>query len=230
MKKEIKKQENFTLGDRKEKALAVNKELCKLYPDAECALKYEGEAWKLLVMARLSAQCTDERVNIVCRDLFAAYPTVEALAEGKLEDIESIIRPCGLFRTKAKNIKDACRILVTEYGKRVPDDMETLLTLPGVGRKIANLLLGDIYGKGGIVADTHCMRISCRLGLADKKDPLAVEKALSPILPLEVQSDFCHRLVIFGRDICTARSPKCGMCPMKEKGLCEGEKENGVGG
>ncbi len=217
-----------TETDRKAKALAVNDELRRMYPDAECALRYEGEAWKLLVMARLSAQCTDERVNIVCRDLFSAYPTAKALAEGDIADIENIIRPCGLFRTKAKNIKDACEIIVRDYDGRVPDDMESLLELPGVGRKIANLLLGDIYGKGGIVADTHCMRISCRLGLADKKEPVAVEKALSPLLPLCGQSDFCHRLVIFGRDICTARSPKCDVCPIKEKGLCRGETENGI--
>lgn len=224
MKKTNSKSKN---RDKKKLALCINDELTEMYPCAECALHYEGEPWKLLVMARLSAQCTDERVNLVCADLFAKFPTVESLANADISEIEAIIRPCGLFRGKARSIKDSCTIIVEKYGGKLPDNMESLLELPGVGRKIANLLLGDIFGKGGIVADTHCIRISCRLGLADKKDPVAVEKALSPIIPLECQSDFCHRLVMFGRDICTARSPRCENCPLREKSLCGGANDEG---
>ena len=213
------------IKDNKALALCINDELTEMYPCAECALHYEGEPWKLLVMARLSAQCTDERVNLVCADLFSKFPTVESLANADISEIEAIIRPCGLFRGKARSIKDSCAIIVDKYGGKLPDNMESLLELPGVGRKIANLLLGDIYGKGGIVADTHCIRISCRLGLADKNNPIAVEKALSPIIPLGLQSDFCHRLVMFGRDICTARSPRCEACPLREKSLCGGSDD-----
>ena len=195
--------------------------LALIYPDAVCALEYGGEPWRLLVMARLSAQCTDARVNIVCRDLFAEYPTLGAMADAPLERMEELVRPCGLFRTKAKSIKEACILIRDRFDSRVPDTMEDLLSLPGVGRKIANLLLGDVYGKGGIVADTHCIRICGRFGMypTDLKDPLRVEKILSPLLPPEKQSDFCHRIVQFGRDTCTARSPKCTECPLRE--LCE---------
>lgn len=188
----------------------------KLYPAAECALKYEGEAWKLLIMGRLSAQCTDARVNIVCKDLFEKYPTPSALADAPLDDIENIVRPCGLYHTKAKNIKDSMRKLTSEFDNTLPDDMDTLLTFPGVGRKIANLLLGDIYNKGGIVADTHCIRICGRLGAYDEslKDPYKVECILDKLIDKDKQSDFCHRLVMFGREYCTARSPKCSDCPI----------------
>lgn len=196
-----------------------------IYPDVVCALEWGGqhggerdfllrESWKLLVMGRLSAQCTDARVNIVCKDLFERFPTVEAMAEGAIEDIEAIVRPCGLYRTKAQNIKDACRILVEDYGGIVPDDMDALLALPGVGRKIANLLLGDIYKKGGVVTDTHCIRICGRLGLSKGKDPEKVERQLRAILPPEESNDFCHRIVLFGREVCTARKPKCEECPL----------------
>ena len=193
----------------------------EIYPDATCALEYGGEPWRLLVMARLSAQCTDARVNIVCRELFAEYPTVEALANAPLERIQEIVRPCGLFRTKAESIKAACIILVEQYGGRVPDTMEELLALPGVGRKIANLLLGDIYGKPGVVADTHCIRICGRFGMYPiaLKDPHKVETVLSELIEPVKQSDFCHRIVQFGRDVCSARAPKCGECPIRE--LCE---------
>ena len=199
-----------------QRAAAIVERLKERYPDAECALQYEGEPWRLLVMGRLSAQCTDARVNIVCEELFARFPTPEAMAGGALEEIEAIVRPCGLYRTKAANIKDACARLVNVYGGVLPDDMDELLTFPGVGRKIANLLLGDIYHHPAIVADTHCIRISGRLGLvpAGCKDPTKVEKALVPIIAPEEQSDFCHRIVWFGREICSARSPKCTECPL----------------
>ena len=211
---------------------AIVEALKTVYPESVCALEWGGQhggerdallrdSWKLLVMGRLSAQCTDARVNIVCKDLFEKFPTVEAMAEGAIEDIEAIVRPCGLYHTKAQNIKDACRILVEDYGGMVPDDMDSLLALPGVGRKIANLLLGDIYKKGGVVTDTHCIRICGRLGFYDEsiKDPLKVERILTPLIEPTEQSDFCHRIVQFGRDTCMARSPACGDCPLKD--LCK---------
>lgn len=203
---------------KKLRAAAIVEALKQKYPSAECALLYEGEPWRLLVMGRLSAQCTDARVNIVCRDLFARFPTPKAMAEGPLEEIEDIVRPCGLYRTKAANIKDACARLVDVYDGILPDSMEELLTFPGVGRKIANLLLGDIYHRPAIVADTHCIRISGRLGLVPSgcKDPTKVEMALVPIIAPEEQSDFCHRIVWFGREVCTARSPKCDACPLRD--------------
>ena len=208
-----------------------------IYPDVVCALEWGGqyggerdfllgESWKLLVMGRLSAQCTDARVNIVCKDLFEKFPTVQAMADGAIEDIEAIVRPCGLYHTKAQNIKDACRILVEDYGGIVPDDMDMLLALPGVGRKIANLLLGDIYKKGGVVTDTHCIRICGRLGMypETEKDPTKIEKILRELMDLKEGSDFCHRIVLHGRAVCTARSPKCKDCCMN--GFCRmGVKE-----
>ena len=210
---------------------AIVARMKEVYPDAVCALEWGGQyggdrdellrqSWKLLVMGRLSAQCTDARVNIVCRELFVRFPTVQAMADGDLAEIEAIVRPCGLYRTKAQNIKDACRILVEEHNGIVPDDMKALLALPGVGRKIANLLLGDIYKKPGVVTDTHCIRICGRLGFYDEGlfDPLKVERILTPLIAPEEQSDFCHRIVQFGRDTCTARSPLCGECPLRE--LC----------
>ena len=201
--------------------------LKKVYAESACALEYGGEPWKLLVMGRLSAQCTDARVNIVCRELFSKYPTPEALADGNLVDIEEIVKPCGLFRTKSANIKDACAILVRECGGVLPSDMDELLRFPGVGRKIANLLRGDIYKLPAIVADTHCIRICGRLGAYKEgnKDPNKTEKIMSELIAPEEQSDFCHRIVQFGRDICTARSPKCDECPMRE--LCSHGGKNG---
>ena len=202
-----------------------------VYPESVCALEWGGqhggelefllkESWKLLVMGRLSAQCTDARVNIVCKDLFERFPTVQDMAEGDIQEIEAIVRPCGLYHTKAQNIKDACRILVEDYNGIVPDDMDALLALPGVGRKIANLLLGDIYKKGGVVTDTHCIRICGRLGFYDEsiKEPLKVERILTPLIAPEEQSDFCHRIVQFGRDTCSARAPACVGCPLGD--LC----------
>ena len=203
---------------KKERFALIVSELERLYPDAECALEYGGEPWRLLVMGRLSAQCTDARVNIVCKELFARFPTCEALADAPLDQIEEIVRPCGLFHTKAANIKDACRMLCEDFGGILPDNMDDLLLLPGVGRKIANLLLGDIYKKPAIVADTHCIRICGRLGAYPEalKDPRKVEATLTGIIEPDKQSDFCHRIVWFGRDVCTARSPKCEGCPLRE--------------
>ena len=184
---------------------------------SDCALEYEGDPWRLAVMARLSAQCTDARVNIVCRELFAKFPTAGAMASGELAEIEDIVRPCGLFRTKAKNIKEMSEIIVSRFSGEVPSDMDELLSLPCVGRKIANLIRGDLYGLGGIVADTHCIRICGRLGFypESEKDPTKVEKTLTPLVPTDEQTDLCHRLVWFGRETCTARSPKCDACILK---------------
>ena len=189
-----------------------------IYPEAQCALEAGGEAWKLLIMGRLSAQCTDARVNIVCRELFAKMPSLEAVADCDLAELEEIVRPCGLYKTKAKNIKDACIMVRDEYGGVLPDTMEELLKLPGVGRKIANLLLGDVYKKPAIVTDTHCIRICGRVGIYPEslKDPVKIERILVPLIEPEKQSDFCHRLVQFGRDVCTARSPKCSECPVRD--------------
>ncbi len=195
--------------------------LRELYPEAVCSLDYDREPWKLLVAARLSAQCTDERVNIVTAELFKAFPALESLASADISEIERYIKSCGLYHGKAKSIKEACNMLISDYGGRVPDNMEDLLRLPGVGRKIANLMLGDVFGKGGIVADTHCIRITNRMGLCERAEPLFVERTLDPIVPKSEQSDFCHRLVWFGREICSARAPKCQNCPVKAANLCK---------
>ena len=205
---------------KREVMAAIVERLKEIYPESVCALEYGGEPWKLLVMGRLSAQCTDARVNIVCRELFAKYPTADALADAELADIEEIVRPCGLFRTKADSIKRACIMLRDDFGGVLPESMDELLLLPGVGRKIANLLLGDIYKKPAIVADTHCIRIGGRFGMYDTKlkDPTKVEMIMRELVEPAEQSDFCHRIVQFGRDTCTARSPKCDGCPLRE--LC----------
>lgn len=187
-----------------------------LYPDAVCSLDSSGDPWRLLIMARLSAQCTDARVNEVSRELFSRFPTPEALAAGELDEIERIIKPCGLYRVKAKNIRDESAMLVERFGGVMPNTMEELLSFPGVGRKIANLILGDVYGIPGIVADTHCIRICGRLGFYEEtlRDPVRVERILSEIIKPEEQSAFCHRIVLFGRDFCRARSPRCDECPL----------------
>lgn len=187
-----------------------------LYPDAVCSLDSNGDPWRLLIMARLSAQCTDARVNEVSRELFYRFPTPEALAAGELDEIERIIKPCGLYCVKAKNIRDESAMLVERFGGVMPNTMEELLLFPGVGRKIANLILGDVYGIPGIVADTHCIRVCGRLGLYDEtlRDPVRVERILSEIIKPEEQSAFCHRIVLFGRDFCRARSPRCDECPL----------------
>ncbi len=213
----------LTEKEKKNKIAKVVKLLKKQYPEAICSLEYEGDGYKLLVMGRLSAQCTDERVNIVCRELFKKYPTARDLASAEITDIENIIKPCGLFRTKAQSIKDSAYLLHYKYNDIVPSDMETLLTFPGVGRKIANLLLGDLYHLPAIVADTHCMRISGRLGMypEGEKKPEKAERILSKLIEPKEQSDFCHRMVLFGREFCTAKSPKCDTCPIKI--ICKNE-------
>ncbi len=203
----------------KEKAAAVVDILKERYPDT-CSLVAEKD-YELLFSTRLSAQCTDARVNLVTKELYARYPTLQALAEADLEELCAIVKPCGLFRTKANDIKNSAKLLLERFGGRVPDTMEELLTLPGVGRKTANLILSDLYGKPAIVADTHCIRISSRLGLvppACGKDPYKVELALKQVVEPAEQASLCHRFVHFGRDICTARSPRCGECPLRE--LC----------
>ena len=184
------------------------------YPDALCALHYEKD-YELMIAVRLSAQCTDARVNMITPALFEAYPTLDAFAAADIADVENYVHSCGFYRQKAKDIVLACQMLINDYNRKVPDNMEDLLKLPGVGRKTANLLMGDLYGiPGSIVCDTHCIRICGRLGLSQGKEPEKVERQLRKILPPEKSSDFCHRIVLFGRDICTARSPKCGECPL----------------
>ena len=212
--------------EKRERIAQIIIELKKIYPEAVCALEFDGEPWKLLVMGRLSAQCTDARVNIVCKELFKKYPTCEALARAEYGEVEEIIRPCGLFRTKAQSIKDACTMLCDEYGGVLPDEMDELLKFPGIGRKIANLLLGDIFHKPTIVADTHMIRICGRFGMYPQKlkDPHKVEIIMSEIVEPEEQSDLCHRIVQFGRDVCSARAPRCAECPISH--LCEMGRKN----
>ena len=184
------------------------------YPQSLCALHYRRD-YELMIAVRLSAQCTDARVNQVTPALFAAYPTLEAMAAAPIADVENYVRSCGFYKHKARDIVLACQMLLRDYGGKVPGTMEELLKLPGVGRKTANLLLVDIYGvPGSVVCDTHCIRICGRLGLSQGKEPEKVEKQLRAILPPEESSDFCHRIVLFGREICTARNPKCGQCPL----------------
>lgn len=216
-------------SEKRERIAQIIVELKKIYPEATCALEFGGEPWKLLVMGRLSAQCTDHRVNIVCRELFAKFPTCESLARASYSEIEEIIRPCGLFRTKAQSIKDVCTMLCDEYGGELPSEMDELLKFPGVGRKIANLLLGDIFHKPAIVADTHMIRICGRFGMYPEKlkDPHKVELIMAELVEESEQSDLCHRIVQFGRDVCSARAPKCADCPIKH--LCEyGRKRENV--
>ena len=204
--------------------------LKEIYPNAECALQYGGDPWKLLIMGRLSAQCTDLKVNQVCVELFERFPTAEDMANADLSEIERIIKPCGLYRMKADNLKVASQMLISEFGGELPDNMDDLLRLPGVGRKIANLLLGDVFGKEAIVCDTHCIRICGRLGMypEKEKDPTKIEKILRDLIDLKEGSDFCHRIVLFGRETCTARNPMCEECRLSD--LClKKEKENGKG-
>lgn len=197
-----------------EKAKAVIEILKNRYPDALCALQYEKD-YELMIAVRLSAQCTDARVNLVTPALFEAYPTLEAMANADIENVERLVHSCGFYKHKARDIVLACQMLIEDYSGKVPGTMEELLKLPGVGRKTANLLLGDIYGvPGSVVCDTHCIRICGKLGLSSGKEPEKVEKQLREILPPEESSDFCHRIVLFGRDICTARNPKCSQCPL----------------
>lgn len=199
----------------KEKVNSVISILKDRYPDALCALHYRKD-YELMIAVRLSAQCTDARVNLITPILFEAYPTLESMAQADLAHVEEIVRPCGFYKHKARDIILACQMLLTDFGGKVPGTMEELLKLPGVGRKTANLLLGDIFDvPGSVVCDTHCIRIAGRLGLTDgSKEPEKVEQQLRAILPPEESSNFCHRIVLFGRDICIARKPKCGECPL----------------
>ena len=209
---------------KKQLALEVIERMKREYPDAGCTLDYD-QAWKLLVSVRLAAQCTDERVNKIVEVLYDKYPDVNALAEADVEDIENIVRPCGLGKSKARDISACMKILKEEYDGKVPDDFDALLKLPGVGRKSANLIMGDVFGKPAIVTDTHCIRLTNRIGLVDGiKEPKKVEMALWKIIPPEEGSDFCHRLVYHGRDVCTARTkPYCDKCCLndicKKKGI-----------
>lgn len=198
---------------KKKLALEVIEKLKNEYPDAACTLDYD-DAWKLLVSVRLAAQCTDARVNVVVEGLFDKYPSVAALAEADVDDIENIVRPCGLGRSKARDISACMKMLHEKYSDTVPDDFDELLKLPGVGRKSANLIMGDVFGKPAIVTDTHCIRLANRIGLVDNiKEPKKVEMALWKIIPPEEGSDLCHRLVIHGREVCTARTePYCDRC------------------
>ena len=196
------------------KVAAIIQRLKERYPDAPCALHYRTD-YELMIAVRLSAQCTDARVNLVTPHLFAAYPTLEAMASADISHVEELVNSCGFYKHKARDIVLACQMLIRDYGGKVPGTMEDLLRLPGVGRKTANLLLGDLYGApGSVVCDTHCIRICGRLGLSQGKDPEKVERQLRKILPPEESSDFCHRIVLFGREVCTARSPKCDQCPL----------------
>ena len=209
---------------KKELALETVARLKKEYPDADCTLDY-NQAWKLLVSVRLAAQCTDARVNVVVEGLYEKYPTVEALAEADVDEIEKIVRPCGLGRSKARDISGCMKMIRDEYEGKVPDDFDALMKLPGVGRKSANLIMGDVFGKPAIVTDTHCIRLVNRIGLVDGiKEPKKVEMALWKIIPPQEGSDFCHRLVFHGRDVCTARTkPYCEKCCLAD--IC---KKNGV--
>ena len=199
----------------KQRAVLAVEALKKEYPDAICSLTYT-EPLQLLIATRLSAQCTDARVNMVTPALFERFPTQNALCDGPVEDIEEIIRSCGLYKTKARDLYAMCNKLRSDYNSVVPDTVEELTKLPGVGRKTANLVVGDIYHKPAVVTDTHCIRICGRLGLSEGKEPLKVEKQLRAVLPMDEANDFCHRLVLHGRAVCDARKPKCEICCMRE--------------
>lgn len=211
-----KKPERETM-EREQLALEIVERLKTEYPDVDCTLEYD-QAWKLLVSVRLAAQCTDARVNVVVKDLYAKYPTQNALAEATVDEIEAIVRPCGLGPSKARDISACMKTIVAEYGGNVPNDFQALLKLPGVGRKSANLIMGDVFGQPAIVTDTHCIRLSNRMGLVDGiKEPKKVEMALWKLIPPEESNDFCHRLVEHGRAVCTARTkPYCDRCCLKD--------------
>ncbi len=198
---------------KKDRAEAVGEKLKMLYPQASCALEFEGSPFRLLVMARLSAQCTDKRVNEVSGPLFQRYPDVYSMAQAELSELEALIRPCGLYRSKARQILEMCQILVRDFNGAVPQKKELLLSLPGVGEKIANLMLGDVFGDPHIVADTHCIRLAGRLALTDAVEPGKVTRELEKIIPKAEQSDFCHRIICLGRQWCRAQNPHCQDCP-----------------
>ena len=202
---------------------AIIEELKKLYPDAICSLDYRKD-YELLFSVRLAAQCTDARVNLVTPALFERFPTLEAFAAATPDEVGEYVRSCGFWRAKAKDIVGSAQMLLRDFGGKVPDNMDDLLRLPGVGRKTANLILGDVYGQEGYVCDTHCIRITGRLGITDgSKDPLKVEQQLRKVIPPEESNDFCHRMVLHGRALCMARAPQCGDCPLRE--LCDYGKE-----
>ncbi len=205
---------------KKQRALEIIERLKKEYPESDCTLDYD-QAWKLLVSVRLAAQCTDARVNVVVEELYKVFPDVNALAEASVEEIEKIVHPCGLGRSKARDINACMKVLRDEYGGNVPDDFDRLLALPGVGRKSANLIMGDMFGKPAIVTDTHCIRLVNRMGLVDGiREPAKVEAALKKIIPPKEGNDFCHRLVDHGRAVCTARThPYCDRCCLQD--LCK---------
>ena len=198
---------------KKEIARLACEELQKIYPDVKCSLDYT-KPYELMIGARLAAQCTDARVNVVTRTLFRKYPDLQSFANADIEELEQDVKPCGFYHTKAKSIKEMANQLINNFGGEVPDTMEELLTLSGIGRKTANLMLGDIFGKPAIVTDTHCIRITGRLGLTKNKEPAKVEADLVKLIPPENSSHFCHQIVEFGRDMCSARKPKCGECPL----------------
>ena len=207
---------------KKQKAQEAVQRLKEAYPDAICSLE-STQPHELLIATRLSAQCTDARVNLVTKVLFDRYRTIHDFATANLSDVEEIVHPCGLYKTKARDIIAMCQMLEQQFYSTVPDDMEQLLQLPGVGRKTANLVLGDVYGKPAIVCDTHCIRITNHLGLTDTKDPFKCEMQLQKVLPPQESNDFCHRLVLHGRAVCKARSPQCAQCCLKD--LCKTGKD-----
>ena len=203
------------LMTKKQRTLEAVKRLEQLYPDAICSLDYT-DAFQLLIATRLSAQCTDKRVNMVTPDLFREFPTADAMAKADISRVEQLIKTCGLYKTKAKDLIGIAQKIIADFGGRVPDTIEELTSLPGVGRKTANLVCGDIYKKPAVVTDTHFIRICNRLGLVDTKNPLSVETQMRKLLPPEKSNDFCHRTVLFGRDICTARKAFCEKCPLND--------------
>ena len=208
---------------KKERALKAIEALKELYPEAICSLN-ASNPFELLVATRLSAQCTDARVNLVTPALFERYKTVEDYAAADVKDIEKYIHSCGFYKSKAESIVGMAQKIISDFGGEVPDNIEDLTTLPGVGRKTANLIVGDVYGKAAIVVDTHCIRITNRLGLVKEKDPKKIELALKKIIPADEGSDFCHRIVLFGRDVCSARKPKCDECSLFDFCKREGVK------
>ncbi len=211
---------------KKQRAALAVEALKKEYPDALCSLTYT-KPLELLIATRLSAQCTDARVNMVTPALFARFPTLDDFIAGTVEEIEQYVRTCGLYKTKARDIHAMCVKLKEDYGGIVPDSIEELVKLPGVGRKTANLVAGDIYHKPAVVTDTHCIRICGRLGISEGKEPFKVEKQLRAVLSMDESNNFCHRLVLHGRAVCTARSPKCELCCMKDfckYGIEQGKK------
>lgn len=207
-----------------DKALKVAKALYEKYPEEKGGLEHEGDPFKLLIMAILSAQCTDKQVNAVSKALFERFPDAVSIVESKPGELEKYIYSTGFYNSKAKSIRKCCKTLIGEFDGKLPFEMKDLLKLGGVGRKVANLIRADVFNLGGIVADTHVIRISNRLGFVNSKNPVIVEKALTPLMPVELQSGFCHRMVVFGREICRAQNPKCDTCFLLSGGLCDGVK------